>query len=96
MNGYFIRRDCDTGVSMLGIAHWNLFFMNIRECTQRAESPGFNSVGQRPTKGNVTYSQALQGRNQRDYALAGQIANNFRHAGVRHWHSHRKNLVDWL
>lgn len=37
-------------------------FINIRKCTQRAESPRFNSVGPLP------YPD--------DFALSGQIANN--------------------
>ena len=45
--------------------------MNIRKCTQRAESPVINSVGQRPAKRNGSCSQALKGRNQRDYAPLG-------------------------
>ena len=45
--------------------------MNIRKYTQRAESPIINSVGQRPTNRNRLQSQALKGRNQRDYALSG-------------------------
>ena len=59
-----------------------LKIMNIHQCTQRAESPGFNSVGHRPTKGNGAWSlgcvptdRALPYPNA--YALSGQIANNF-------------------
>ena len=45
--------------------------MNIRQYTQRTESPVINSVGQRPANRSRSLSQALKGRNQRDYAPLG-------------------------
>ena len=45
--------------------------MNIRQYTQRAESPVIISVGQRPTNRSRSWNQALKGRNQRDYAPLG-------------------------
>ena len=45
--------------------------MNIRQYTQRAESPVINSVGQRPANRSRSLSQALKGRNQQDYAPLG-------------------------
>ena len=45
--------------------------MNIRQYTQRAESPVINSAGQRPANKNRSWNQALKGRNQKDYAPLG-------------------------
>ena len=47
--------------------------MNIRKCTQRAESPVINSVERCPTKGDWTCSQALSGLSGLDFDRNGEI-----------------------